>query len=416
MLGPRVTLAYNALAALNAANGWHPFDRHGDGSVAAFLAGLTASELPVATAGAQLAVNTALARAGGFRGRTGMAGAALATGTAATLGALEYVARQSAGVYEDALREALGPGYRADVTYPAHPGADAADARTPGVVRTARIRRRFAADHDLAYGPHGRANLLDVWRRGDLPRDARAPVLVQMPGGAWTMGNKQGQAYPLMGHLAERGWVCVAINYRLSPRHRWPAQIVDVKRALAWTRAHIADYGGDPDFLVVTGGSAGGHLSSLAALTPGDPQWQPGFEDADTSVAAAVPFYGVYDWTDRDGVGHHGTLRLLQERVTGLRLADDFAVFDAASPMSRIGAAAPPFLVSHGVNDSLVPVEQARLFVERLRAASAAPVAYAELPRAQHGFDFWGTPRATAAAEAVARFLGVVHGRYLATR
>ena len=99
-----------------------------------------------------------------------------------------------------------------------------------------------------------------------------------------------------MSHLAELGWVCVAINYRLSPRSTWPDQIIDVKRALAWTKEHIAEYGGDPDWVAITGGSAGGHLSSLAALTPNDPQFQPGFEDADTSVRAAVPFYGLYDF------------------------------------------------------------------------------------------------------------------------
>ena len=60
-----------------------------------------------------------------------------------------------------------------------------------------------------------------------------------------------------------------------------------VKRALAWVKQHIAEYGGDPDFIAITGGSAGGHLSSLAALTPNYPQFQPGFEDADTRVQAA---------------------------------------------------------------------------------------------------------------------------------
>ncbi|MBL7660064.1 alpha/beta hydrolase, partial [Escherichia coli] len=93
------------------------------------------------------------------------------------------------------------------------------------------------------------------------------------------------------------GWICVAINYRHSPRNTWPDHILDVKRALAWVKAHISEYGGDPDFIAITGGSAGGHLSSLAALTPNDPRFQPGFEEADTRVQAAVPFYGVYDFT-----------------------------------------------------------------------------------------------------------------------
>src|SRR4029450_4266482 len=66
-------------------------------------------------------------------------------------------------------------------------------------------------------------------------------------------------------------------------------------RALRWIRERMAEYGGDPDFVVVTGGSAGGHLAALLALTPNDPEFQPGFEDVDTSVTACVPFYGVYD-------------------------------------------------------------------------------------------------------------------------
>ena len=79
--------------------------------------------------------------------------------------------------------------------------------------------------------------------------------------------------------------------------------------------------------------------------------------------------------------------------------------------MYQVHPQAPPMFVLHGTNDSLVPVEQARLFVDRLRATSKAPVAYAELPLAQHAFDFFGSVRAAATAQAVERFLGVVYGR-----
>ena len=54
----------------------------------------------------------------------------------------------------------------------------------------------------VSYGPHGRANLADIWRRRDLPRDGKAPVLLQVPGGAWMIGWRRPQAYPLMSHLA----------------------------------------------------------------------------------------------------------------------------------------------------------------------------------------------------------------------
>ncbi|OOK65057.1 alpha/beta hydrolase fold family protein [Mycobacterium kansasii] len=65
------------------------------------------------------------------------------------------------------------------------------------------------------------------------------------------------------------------VELPVSPLHTWPAHIVDVKRALAWVKENIAAYGGDPDFVAISGGSAGGHLSALAALTPNEPRFQP---------------------------------------------------------------------------------------------------------------------------------------------
>ena len=195
------------------------------------------------------------------------------------------------------LREALGDDYAAlAATSPA------CRCRRRGVFGTGWSRRRYVEKTSIVrYGPHGRANLADIWRRSDLPRDGHAPVLLQVPGGAWAIGMRRPQAYPMMSDLAERGWICVSMAYRVSPRNTWPDHIVDVKRALAWVKENIADYGGDPDFVAISGGSAGGHLAALAALTPNDPQYQPGFEDADTSVVAAVPVYGRYDWFSPQG-------------------------------------------------------------------------------------------------------------------
>jgi acetyl esterase/lipase len=235
-------------------------------------------------------------------------------------------------------------------------------------------------------------------------------VLLQVPGGAWMVGSKRQQAYPLMSHLAELGWVCVAINYRLSPRSTWPDQIVDVKRALAWTKEHIAEYGGDPDWVAITGGSAGGHLSSLAALTPNDPQFQPGFEDADTSVRAAVPFYGLYDFTMNDAI-HPLMAPTLSKYVFKLRRPDIVDAFHSASPITYVNPDAPPFFVLHGRNDSLIPVEQGRAFSKRLREVSRQPVVYAELPFAQHAFDIFGSVRAAHATVAVEQFLAEIYSK-----
>jgi acetyl esterase/lipase len=239
-------------------------------------------------------------------------------------------------------------------------------------------------------------------------------VLVYIHGGAWVIGDKREQGLPLLHELARRGWVTVTINYRLSPRATWPDHIVDCKRALAWVRKNIQTYGGDPGFIAVSGGSAGGHLASLLALTTGDPAFQPGFEADDASVDACVPFYGVYDMTAGRGTSGYdeGLLQLLERRVFKRRLADDPAVFEAASPLARVHAEAPPFFVIHGTNDTLVPVADARAFVGALRAVSKAPVLYAELPYTQHAFDVLPSVRSAHAVAAVVRFLeGVRHRR-----
>ena len=203
----------------------------------------------------------------------------------------------------------------------------------------------------------------------------------------------------------------MAINYRLSPRSTRPDHIVDVKRALAWVKEHIAEYGGDPDWVAITGGSAGGHLSSLAALTANDPQFQPGFESADTSVRAAVPFYGVYDMTRSDGALHPLMVPTLARYVFKLRRAETAEAFRSASPITYISPDAPPFFVLHGTNDSLIPVEQARAFSARLRDVSRQPVVYAELPFAQHAFEIFGSARASHTAVAVEQFLAEIYAK-----
>jgi acetyl esterase/lipase len=407
-------LLSGVVAATVTASAWRPFDRSAatPGSPLQFLSGLPTSEMPLPTLGLQGVVGLAAARGGGMRGLRGAVGLGLTAASFAALVALQREAGRSDDVLEQALQEGVGADYREWISEPFSPRPDVPLTRRSAMLSGVGARRRYAAARDLSYGDHGRHNRLDIWRRADLPADAGAPVLVQVHGGAWTMGEKRGQAHPLMAHLAERGWVCVTINYRLSPRARWPDHIVDVKRALAWTKANIAEHGGDPSFVVITGGSAGGHLSALAALTPDVAGFQPGFEDADTSVAAAVPFYGVYDFTNRDGSAGRGLVPFLERRVMHSRLADNRAAWEGASPMSHVGPDAPPFFVLHGTNDVLVPVEQARSFVRALRAVSRNPVVHAELPRAQHAFDVLPSVRVHHTVLAVERFLAVVRSKH----
>jgi acetyl esterase/lipase len=238
----------------------------------------------------------------------------------------------------------------------------------------------------------GRRHLLDVYR-ARVPHAPLSPVVLQIHGGGWTIGGKDSQGRPMMNQLVRAGWVCVAINYRLSPRGRWPDHLVDCKAALAWIREHITEYGGDPSRVVVTGGSAGGHLSAMVALTQNDPSYQPGFADVDTSVSAAIPMYGAYDLVEtftgfRSKIGRKigGWVGAL---VLGTTPDRDPGAYVDASPMSHVDGHEvrdTPFLVVHGTVDNLVPVEQARRFTERLREVGA-DVTYVELAGAPHAFD-----------------------------
>ncbi|MCC6763464.1 MAG: alpha/beta hydrolase, partial [Deltaproteobacteria bacterium] len=273
--------------------------------------------------------------------------------------------------------------------------------------------------HDVAYGPHGRRNHLDVYRptNGNGNGDRPYPILFQIHGGGWTIGQKDQQALPLMYHLAARGWLCVAANYRLSPRATFPDHLIDVKRALAWTKRHAVEYGGDPAFVVVTGGSAGGHLAALVALTANDPEYQPGFEDVDTTVQGCVPFYGVYDFLDRHGErGRASMAPFLQRLVMKSSPETHREAWEKASPIACVHAGAPPFFVIHGTHDSLAYVEDTRHFVSALRAVSRQPVVYAELPGAQHAFDVFHSRHSAYAVDAVTRFVERLRADDLARR
>jgi len=414
---PRRFLARSLLSAAATAVALRPLSRTNVvGAPLSYLLGWPTSELPLHSLAAQVVGTGIAARRGAVRGPAGWAGLAIRLVSWLGLVMLYRRALRAPGVFERALVEGLGSDYRDHVVQPRRTD-DARVARRPGVVRMARVWRRYVHDGDISYGDAGKRNLLDIWRRPDVGPGDRAPVLLQIPGGAWVIGNKRGQAYPLMSHLVQRGWICVAINTRLSPRSTWPDHIVDVKKAIGWIRAHIADHGGDPGFIAVTGGSAGGHLAALAALTANDPVLQPGFEDVDTTVQAAVPYYGVYDWSDRVETGGKTFLPHVQRNIIKAQWGDDPTPFRQGSPIERVHPEAPPFFVIYGANDSFGPgVAQPRAFLPRLRAVSKQPVASVEVPGAQHTFDIWSSPRSAAAADAVGRFLGFCYGEHLAER
>ena len=259
---------------------------------------------------------------------------------------------------------------------------------------------------NISYGQHER-NVLDVWRTTTTP--SNAPVMLYFHGGSWVFGDKKEQGRPMLHEMVKRGWVVVTANYRLAPGSPMPAQIEDATRVLSWVKKNIASYGGDSQRVVVSGGSAGGHLAALLCLTTNDETWRP--KDAtgvtDWSVRGCIPYYGVLEMTgdETHWNGHgKGLMHLLENRVVKQKYKDNEALYESLSPMHRVTADSPPFLVIQGGNDTLVDVNVARGFVKHFADVASAPIYYVEMPFAQHTFDLTASPRTSAVTRAVVAF------------
>jgi acetyl esterase/lipase len=389
---PYVLLASGLLALLAAVNAMRP--RRGLVLVVvSFLASWLTIELAPWVLLLETLVTALLVAGGGLDGLPGDLGlAATAAGWAVLAVVMVRARRTTLTVREWSAGLELDPGDEAPAFPLGHVVLPFLMTRRRGVTRV----------RDIAYGDDP-AMRLDVYKPSS-PGGLR-PGIMSVHGGAWLIGSKREQGIPLLNHLAAAGWVGINVDYRLSPRAKFPDHLLDVKRAIKWYREHAEEHGADPDFLCVTGGSAGGHLAALVALTANVPEYQPGFEDVDTSVRAAVPFYGVYDMGTliENAPGLLGAF--MERHVMGARLADDPEAYDRASPLHWIREDAPPFLVVHGDLDTVVPVAQARTFTERLRRTSAAPVLFAEMKGAQHAFDVFPSYRVARVIEGAERFL-----------
>lgn len=391
-------------------NLFYPITRHPGGSVVSFLAGWLVGELALHHLAFQVFIVLLFVWGGAVEGLLGGVGFLICITAWLALGFFYLTGELARGEVENALTSGLGPAYRGTVS----PELRERFASKPDYHR---IALPFAAldpevevIKNVAFGSHDQK--LDVYR--SRRRGEHRPVLMQIHGGAWTerMGSKNEQAIPLMAHMAKRDWVCVSVDYRLSPRATFPEHLIDCKEGLKWIRECVAGYGGDPDFVVVTGGSAGGHLAALMALTANDREYQPGFEDVDTTVAGAVPFYGVYDFA-RTLANVRRRPDFIEQNIMKMSRDENEEAFRRASPLYQAHENAPPFFVIHGEKDSLVPVEQARDFVATLREVSTRPVVYAEIPGAQHAFDMFASIRSEHTKHGVSRFLAWCYSRYL---
>ena len=375
-----VALTYNVL---------RPQFHHPKGIVFSFLAGWLVGELALHVIAVQLLIVLLCVMAGGVKGFWGAVGLLLFVGSWLTL-SYHYFSGYKAKVLMDGI---VAP----------HRDEEPANWGRHGELDISRLLRPFSDFKDdqieliknvVFEQVDGLDLKLDI--RRNLSRPEKAPVLMQIHGGAWThgYGSKNEQGVPLMVEMAKRGWVCVSISYRLSPRYTFPYPIVDCKKALVWIKEHVAEYGGDPDFIAVTGGSAGGHLSSLLALTPDVKEFQPGFEDKNTEVQACVPFYGIYDLMDTNKLQLSPGLDIfLRKKVIRQTREQVPELYQLMSPVNHVGENAPPFLIIHGDKDSLTCLGEAQYFASELDKVSHNSVEFAEVAGAQHAFDIFASLR-----------------------
>jgi len=381
-------------------------------AVVSFFAGWLTSELALHHIAWQALATVIFVAAGALQAWPGRLGMLITLVSWVGLWRCYWGAKSAEDVVEHALRGGLGENYRAeirpDLAARFAPDVDWKQIALPFPMRHPEVERI----RDIVFSRAKGINLkLDVYRHRSAPQGC--PTLLQIHGGGWVLGSKNEQGIPLMLQMASRGWVCISADYRLSPHATFPEHLIDCKRALQWVRERGPDFGVDPNFVVVTGGSAGGHLAALMALTGNDPEYQPGFESCDTSLQACVPFYGVYDFTDRHGVyPNRGLSELLEQRILKASYTEAPEAWERASPVRRVHTEAPPFFVIHGDSDSLVPVQDARNFVNELRIHARQPVVYAEIPGAQHAFEIFPSLRTTFVLHGVERFLAFAYSRY----
>jgi acetyl esterase/lipase len=232
--------------------------------------------------------------------------------------------------------------------------------------------------------PQGEPLAMNVYQPlppGDQPAGTKSkyPAVIVIHGGGW-QGGRPGDNAAVSRYLAAQGYTVLAITYRLAPRHRFPAQLEDVRAAIAYIRQHADDLEVDVSRMALMGRSAGAHLAMLA-----------GYEDVLNAppLRGVVNYYGPVDLTE----GYYDppkpdpidTIRLLEDLLGGTpkELSE---LYKLASPLTFARAGVPPSLLIYGGRDHVVQAKFGRGLAERLRQTGNVAM-FLEIPWAEHAFD-----------------------------
>jgi acetyl esterase/lipase len=226
-----------------------------------------------------------------------------------------------------------------------------AQTTTPSLLQ---IGDRYWMQPDVVYGGANNTPLkLDIWYPRDNPNPT--PTLVYIHGGGWIFGSKEGSVYQLLPFL-ERGWRVVNVEYRMAGNSLAPGSVEDTRCALKWVFRNAKQWNFDTSKIVLTGHSAGGHLSLITAMLPkGTPLDNRCYGDEETKVAAVVNWYGISDVND---LIQGPNLKNYAVMWMG-SMPNAAEVAKSVSPLTYVRAGLPPVITIHGDKDDVVPYTHA---------------------------------------------------------
>ena len=236
----------------------------------------------------------------------------------------------------------------------------------------------FKPNHrDIQYGEAGGEKLL---LDAHVPDGTGSfPVLLLVHGGGWCAGDKEGDLATVLGP-AITNFTWFTINYRLAPKHHWPACFDDVQTAIRWVKKHADEYKGDSDRMALIGYSAGGHLVCYAA-TEATPETR-----VQAIVGCAPPADIVADAERRGSMDKWVSMKNLLDRDT--LDADTKRIMREISPSERVTSDLPPFLLVQGSADTTVPYRLTLNFESELKAHNVS-CQLITIPGAQHRIRDW---------------------------
>jgi acetyl esterase/lipase len=220
---------------------------------------------------------------------------------------------------------------------------------------------------DVVYGTGAGEELkLDIAAPKGL--DHRVPAIVAIHGGGWMQGQRQ-DMYEVMKRAAKHGFVAATVSYRLAPKHRFPAQIEDVKCAARYLRSHADELKIDPDHIGAIGISAGAHLAMmLGTLDPSDGmEGDGGHPDVSSKVQAVVSFVGPVNLVR---TSYTDTQEQILEAFFGGKPLNKIADCRRASPIVYINEGDAPMLLFFGTKDPLINADQAQQISQALTDAN----------------------------------------------